>query len=409
MKWPIGNNRAKKHFRLILVSLVMLLAGCGGGGGDLIPAFTTQSGVAADDFDGDGRIDFVMATTFLSGAPPHPGFLLLYLQRSDQAGAFLPAESYPIGSDPWQIAVADITADGLPDVVTANPGGSSVSVLINDQRAPGTFLTAQNYACASGGYALAVGDLNGDGLHDIAVAVQKDPPGGVSLLFQNPDLRGDFLPATQWVTGFAGLAVAICDLNGDALNDLVLTGVNFVSVLLQDPVNPGTFLDGPRYPTGQRASYVMVADINGDGRPDIMVANAGASSDGSGSSVSILEQDPSSAGTFYPAVSYTVANGARSLAVGDLNGDGRPDIALVSLVYSSRQSSRITLLFQDPDEPGGFLSGPEYTGGFSSNFIVVQDFNGDGRLDILVNDGPLVFFQDPSSPGGFLPASQLFG
>jgi hypothetical protein len=215
------------------------------------------------------------------------------------------------------------------------------------------------------------------------------------------------LPAVHLDTGFPSISVAVRDLDGDGSNDLVLTGSNSVSVLLQDAANPGTFLAGVVYPAGTRASFVAAADLDDDGFQDLVVTNEGSSNDGSNASVSVLLQDPSDPGTFEPASNYPVANGAQNAVVGDLNGDDAPDIAVVSLVYSAQQPSRVTVWFQDPTMPGKFSSSGVFEGGFSSNFIALGDFNGDGILDILINDGPLILFQNPSSPGSFFAASPL--
>lgn len=394
---------------LVLYAVAVLLSGCSGGGGgsDSIPPFNIENGVAAADLNGDERIDIVMASTFVANPPPHPGSLLSFLQRSDGSGTFMSSVSYPIGSDPWQVAIADVSGDGLPDVVVANTESSNISVLLNSTLQPGTFSPTRHYSCAPGPYSVAIGDLNGDGLPDIAVAIQRTNPGGVSLLFQDPASIGTFLPAVQLSTGFPSIAVAVADLDGDGRNDIVLTGSDSVSVLLQAATNSGSFLAGVAYSTGSRASFVTVTDIDGDQRLDIVVANSGSTTDGSNASVSVLLQDPFNAGIFLSASSYTVANGARALAIGDLNGDGAPDLAIISLVYSARQSSKVSLLFQEQSMRGVFRAGPVYTGGFSSNSIALGDFNSDGRLDILINDGPLILFQNPSLPGNFLTASRL--
>jgi hypothetical protein len=121
--------------------------------------------------------------------------------------------------------------------------------------------------------------------------------------------------------------IAIVDVNGDGLDDLVITdpdvtdGQPSVYILLQDAAHHGQFLTPVRYPTGT-ASFprsIVVQDLDGDGRLDIVI--------GSKTDVSVLLQNGASPGTFKTAVNYPVS-AADQVAIGDVNGDGIPDIIL---------------------------------------------------------------------------------
>ncbi len=106
-RWPLWILRA--------VVPAVALSGCGGGGGggDVpIPPYWSYGGVAVSDLDGDGRADVALAATYLSGPPPHPGYVLVYLQQA--GGGFAAASQYPVGPDPWALAVGDLDGDVRP-------------------------------------------------------------------------------------------------------------------------------------------------------------------------------------------------------------------------------------------------------------------------------------------------------
>ena len=108
------------------------------------------------------------------------------------------------------------------------------------------------------------------------------------------------------------------------------------------------------------------------------------------------------------ATDITVADGARRVAIGDLNGDGVPDIAVVSLVYQALGTpSRVSVLLQSLTIRGQFAVSGVHDGPISGNFIAIGDVNGDSRNDIVVNDGPSTLLQRATAPGTFEPVRPL--
>jgi hypothetical protein len=386
--------------KLIFFSLVFL-ALCttcgGGGGGDIIPPFTTNDAVATGDLNGDGKPDLALVTTYVAGPPPHPGHVAVYLQDPANPGTFLSAVNYNVGSDPWHIAIADLNSDGKLDLVVANTNSNDVSVLLHDTSGLGSFHTAVNYASGSYTNFVAVGDLNGDGRPDITAAINE----GVCILFQNPANPGAFLPAIRLPLPSRISSVAIGDLNGDGRADLVATSSDNIYVFIQDPTSPGTFLSAVTYVAGPRASSVVISDIDGDGTSDLVIVNAGDSSSGGNSSISIRLQDQASPGRFLTARNYASANGSRSVTAGDLNGDGRPDLAVAAVVYSSQSPGVVQAFIQDITSPGTFLLPQSYRAGYTPQSIASGDFNGDGKPDLVSNDGPIILIQNPAQPGKF--------
>ncbi|MDH4266929.1 MAG: VCBS repeat-containing protein [Deltaproteobacteria bacterium] len=197
-------------------------------------------------------------------------------------------------------------------------------------------------------------------------------------------------------------AVAVGDLNGDGKSDLVATSSDNLFVFFQDSILLGTFLPAITYVAGPRASSVVIHDIDGDGLPDLVIVNAGDPTDGANSSISIRLQNPDSPGNFLPATNYASANGSRSVAVGALNGDGSPDLAVAAVGYSSQSPGVAQVFLQNNGLPGTFLMPQSYGAGHTTQSIGIEDLNGDEKPDLASNDGPIVLIQNPSQPGIFV-------
>ena len=391
-----GRHSEPQRLIVVIVFVCVCLSACGGGD-DVIPPFTLNDAVAVADLNGDGYLDVTLVTTHISGSPPHPGRVLVYMQDTAHPSAFLAPSRHAVGSDPWHVAIADLNADGRRDIVVANTRSNDVSVLLQDAANPGSFLAAAHYACGTYTNAVAIGDLNGDGRPDIAAAIT----GGAVLLFQDPANAGGFLPGIKLSTPSGASSAAIGDLNGDGRADIALTGPDTVFIFMQDPIISGSFPRAVTYPAGPRASAAALSDVDGDGRTDLVVVNAGTSDSGANSSITVRLQDPGNPGTFPVPVNYPSANGARSVAAGDLNNDGRPDIAVAAVVYASQAPGVVQVFLQDPGSPGIFLPPRSYSAGNTPQSIAIGDLNGDGYADMVSNDGPIVLFQDPTRPGNF--------
>jgi hypothetical protein len=272
------------------------------------------------------------------------------------AGQYLAATTLTTGGQPNQVVAADINGDGKPDLVVADLSTSgNAIVLIQSTTAVGTFATPVNLSTGAMTSSVAIGDLNGDGHPDIVTANfdSNGNNGSVTIFFQNASSPGTFAAGVSFPAGAQPQAVRIADVNGDGLPDLIVanrgpgtdgTGTPGVSVLLQDATHPGSFLAPVTYSTPPGAIDVAVADLNGDGKPDLVVVSLGPSPNGA---VSILLQSTTTPGTFATATSYPGIGQPLSVAIADLNGDGHPDIAVAD-GYSA------TVMLQNPSQPGTF-------------------------------------------------------
>ena len=331
---------------------------------------------------------------------------------------FLPAVSYGSGgSQSWSVAIADVNGDGKPDLIVSNlcevSGCSSlvgaVGVLLGN--GDGTFQAPVAYN--SGGYyaySVAVADVNGDDKPDIVVAncgpvgvgACQTEPAVVGVLLGNGD--GTFQAALPYGSGgYGAYSVAVGDVNGDGKLDLVVGNLTSsstgpeggVAVLLGN--GDGTFQAAVPYDSGgEAAESVALADVNGDGKLDILVANICASPTACGTAqssqggVGVLLGNGD--GTFRPVVTYDSGGyAADSLAVADVNGDGKPDLLVFNIDNANGENSTsgsVGVLLGNGD--GTFQAAVTYiTGGPGGNVgsVTVADVNGDGKLDLVATNG----------------------
>ena len=362
--------------------------------------------VAVADLNGDHHPDIVVTTFYAANAYNNDyadGSVGVLLGNGD--GSFQPVVNYYSGGgQTYGVAIADLNGDGKPDLLVANAsvgkgsGGNDNALGVLLGNGDGTFQHATSYATgAIGGFSVVVADMNGDGKADAVMSEQYPGPNGpaaVGVMLGNGD--GSFrAPVIYASETYADNTIAAVDVNGDGKLDMVIaargiscTGcVGGVSVMLgngngtfQSPVAYGTGTSNPTY-------SVAVADLNGDGKPDIVAASSCISNISCVSSAAVLLNNGD--GTFKPAVNYpTNGQAARSVTIGDVNGDGKPDIVVANSCASGDSyctSGTLGVLLGNGD--GTFRPVVTYaTGGQYPTSVAVGDLNKDGRPDIVVSN-----------------------
>ena len=362
----------------------------------------TSVSVATGDFNGDGKADLVVGSQCQTSGNCNNGGVGVLLGNGD--GTFQTAQSYASGGNNTAgVAVSDLNGDGRADLVLANQcvasgscGAGSVSILMGNGN--GTFQPTQNYiSYGVSARAVGVGDWNGDKKPDLAVVNQcqtsSNCNGTVTVLIGNGD--GTFqTPPTYASGGYNADAVAVGDLNRDGKLDLVVANLcssnnckqgnnGSVSVLLGN--GDGTFQAAQEYLTGGfGSSSVAIGDFNGDGNPDVVVANQCSTSDcKSGGSVSVLlgrgNGKLKSAQTFSSGA-YT----ALAVAISDFNKDGKLDLAVANQCQNTNcQNGAVSVLLGNGN--GTFQPAQTFaSSGYYTDAVAVGDFNGDGNPDLVL-------------------------
>jgi VCBS repeat protein len=383
-------------FLFSAMSVVLALDACDNNHSAVIPPFTLTSSVAAGDLNGDRSPDLASTNIFIADPPPHPGQVSIIVQSQSSPGAFGGPMKLDIGNDPQKVIMGDLNGDTFIDLVSANDTSATISILFQNSSSPGTFLKAQNIAVGAHPTGIAIGDLDGDGHLDIAVADSR-----LSILFQNTTVAGTFLPPIS--PGVNCSSVGIGDLNADGRPDLVATGpaAGNVSILLQSPEVLGTFLPPQTVAAGFQPFDVAIADLNADGFLDLAIANLGSPGDATTASLSVLLNDSAFPGRFLIATNYATGARSQSISVGDLNGDRTPDV-VVANAGSLGNTGSVSVLLQDPGRPGTFQTAVNRPGTSQPLGVAIADLNGDSLPDIaLADDGVRILFQIPGQPGNF--------
>lgn len=281
-----------------------LLAGRGDGGfadPSRLSMGNTPEGVVAADFDGDGRPDLATANYNVP--------FTVSVRLAASGGGFSGQVQYAAGSRPAALAAADLDGDGAADLVVANQASGDLSVLYG--RGDGGFADEQRLpSCAAED--VLVSDVDGDGLPDVVAAGES-----AACVLRN---RNGLLQPYASLPGPGGGRVAAGDLDGDGRDDLALASRarGVVHVLHND--GAGAFAPGWSATSDGEPSDVAIADLTGDGRGDVVATEYAARA------VAIWIGEPGGAFARRHRVSVGPYSLPHELAVGDLDGDGRPDL-----------------------------------------------------------------------------------
>jgi hypothetical protein len=303
---------------------------------------------------------FVERTMVLSNLPSH----ICVFGHSMQV---------PVGMKPDAVAVGDFNGDTLSDIAVANSGSDTVSVLLGDTANGIVSAPLLMLPVGSGPDAVAAGDFNGDKKLDLAIALSDIQAVHVLL----GDGMGGFVFTASLLVGRNPSAVVVGDFNRDMKLDLAVANVggSSISVLLGD--GGGGFGPANNLGAGFGPSALAVGDLNGDTKPDLVVTNSYTST------VSVLLGN--GLGGFSLATPFSVGTHPKSVAIADFNGDLKPDLAVANFT-----SSDVSVLLGNG--VGDFGMAPNtpfalpFTFGLNPYSLAVGDFNKDGLPDIATAD-----------------------
>ena len=403
----------------LVIGALLTLAGCGGYDNNYTPPtftpFEFNFAVAVGDFNGDGQPDVIDGRTLHQNMDPgESGSLNLYLHNNGAGSGYGTPMPTAAGIEPLFLATADIDGDGLADVVSASADDGKLFVYLNQMATPGTF-KAPLQLDSPGASQVVIADLNGDTKPDLVSA-----DFGVSIFLQDPAKPGSFLAPASLSSGGASW-VAVGDLNGDGLPDLVVTDASGVHVYIHSSSpTSATFLPAVTVFTQTpnqafiAANYVAIADVDGDGLNDLVITDPGPYGP-TPPTVNVLIQNRSAHGTFLAPASYSLPSGhvAQSIVVADLDGDGALDLIV-------GDDAGVNVLLQNPGAAGTFAAASYYPVAGGAFQVAVADVDNDGNLDIVTSNSamstltsgtlttqPGVLLNSGATPVTFMPVQNL--
>lgn len=317
------------------------------------------------DLDKDGRVDI------LSSAAADNKILW----HRNTGAPDTPFQTYTLTiqvANPYDVCAADLNGDGLPDFVVASRDDNTVCWFKNLGGMPPAFEKHVLTSGATGVWAVATADLDGDGDIDVMAA---SPDNDTFWWFENSGGAAPVFTVHKLATDAGGArAITAADLDGDGHPD-ILTGArddNTIAWYRSDGKTPPAFTRHVITTSSIGIRCLAVADLNHDGHLDIAAASAGDNT------IAWYESDGASPPAFTRHVIDTQAIGTVSVSVQDLDGDGFPD-----LLASFTKDNALVWYRNDGQTPPHFTRRTIDLGALDPREAIAADLNGDGKPDVV--------------------------
>lgn len=229
-------------------------------------------GIATGDFNNDGRLDLVTDSW---------GNDQVEILFGDSINGFrTPGTFFKVGKMPYQrLRVADVNNDSNIDITTTNLEGDNATILLGDGKGNFSEATGSPFPCGDSPFGLAIGDVNADGNPDLAIinspASTADRTGKNGLTVLLGDGAGKFttMKGSPYEAGKIPNRVAIGDINGDGVNDIVTSDNDSDKIYIFLMNINGSILSQSPITVGNHPKGIAIADLNRDGKGDIVVCN----------------------------------------------------------------------------------------------------------------------------------------
>ena len=348
------------------------------------PTAENDQAVTLSDLDGDGKSDIVVTNV-------HGSVYVLQNNSSNGMPSFAPKIDHVTGSYmTTSITAGDLDGDGNSDLIAAGVNPDNISIFRN-QSIPGNISFADSIPLpvGHGPFSASLGDLDGDGKPDMVVA---DMYANLLTIFRNTSMPGNisFDPGKEFSTGQYPAQVIITDLNGDGRSDLAVANSgsfsvssNIISVFRNTSIGSAISFDNRvDLQTGINPRAIAAGDLDSDGKPELAVANK------DNSTVSIFRNNSTGSDIlFSPRIDYAAGTTPCDVAIGDLDGDGKPDLAVANQYTGTISAYKNTsapgaVSFNAKIDYGSVLYGPRS--------IAIGDLDGDGKPELAVLNGTYV-------------------
>ncbi len=346
---------------------------------------TTPFSVATGDLDNDGKPDLAVVNV---------GSATVSVYRNIGVSgtiSYAPKVDFITGSQPYSVSITDYNGDGKLDLAVANYNSATVSIFMNTCTT-GTisFSPKVDFASNSGPSSIISNDFDGDGKTDIATA--NGASTSISILRNNGALGIiSFAPKVDFTTGTVPYVLSSGDIDGDGKVDIAVANHNSNSVsIYRNTCVSGTISFAPKvdFTTSTQPRGITIGDIDQDGKLDVAITNYGSNT------LSIL-RNLSNIGiiSFAPKVDIAAGIQPYSVSIADIDGDSKIDATVVNFGGNSISVLKNTSISGSVN----FAPKVDYSTGTQPRGCAITDFDGDGKLDISVvnaNSNTISFFRN---------------